>query len=313
MGRNGTSLEQSLFLLDPLGPIRINGKGSRANRLALLLLAVCGGLDMLFPLGSLFLFLLLAVWVWRIVEPIVQDRAGLVERYRANCSRHHEKVDCFLDTMTITWYQIVVIFVSGSFIGLVIEQVWMFITAGLTESRCGLVWGPFSPLYGFGSVLLTLICFEMRRRSAAWWQVIIVSMIVGGMLEQFTGWSMETLMGATSWDYSHVPGCISKWVAWPFLFFWGLLGLCWAKGVMPEMLYRIGVPTRRRQVTFVSFIAVYMAFDIFMTLACFGRVVARENGVPPHGAFERWVDENYSDEFVANRFENMVFEKDGND
>ena len=214
----------------------------------------------------------------------------------------------FLDDLRITWYQVVMIFFVASILGLILEEVWMFITEGLTERRYGLVWGPFSPLYGVGALLLTLLCFELRKREAKSWQIFLTGMIVGGGLEQITGWGMETLMGATSWDYSNVPGCITKWVAWPFLFFWGALSLIWAKAVMPELLYRIGAPTRKRQVVFVGILAVYLAFDIFMTLACFERVGARERGIPPHGAFEEWVDTKYSDEFVANRFQNMVFE-----
>ena len=109
--------------------------------------------------------------------------------------------------------------VVGSVGGLLLEQLWMFVTLGLTQGRYGLVWGPFSPLYGVGAVLLTLISLQLRRKKAKWWMVFLVSMVVGGLLEQLTGWGMETLMGAVSWDYTTVPGCITKWVAWPFLFF----------------------------------------------------------------------------------------------
>ena len=263
---------------------------------------------MLFPLGSLLLFLLASVWIWRGVEKWRETHAAQIEEHKEEKAHHRQLVAEFLDGLKITWYQVVVIFAVGSVAGLILEQVWMFVTEGLTERRYGLVWGPFSPLYGVGALLLTLLCFELRKHGAKSWQIFLTGMIVGGGLEQITGWGMETLMGATSWDYSNVPGCITKWVAWPFLFFWGALGLIWAKAVMPELLYRIGAPTRKRQVVFVGILAVYLAFDIFMTLACFERVGARERGIPPHGAFEEWVDTKYSDEFVANRFQNMVFD-----
>ena len=263
---------------------------------------------MLFPLGSLLLFLLAVVWIWRGIEKWYETHAEEIEEHEANRARHRKLVGEFLDGLKITWYQAVVIFALGSVAGLILEQIWMFITEGLTDHRYGLVWGPFSPLYGVGTLLLTILCFEMRKRSAKAWQVFLVSMAVGGGLEQVTGWAMETFMGATSWDYTNVPGCITKWVAWPFLFFWGALGIVWAKAVMPELLYRIGAPTRNRQIVFVGLLAVYLGFDIFMTLACFGRVAARERGIPPHGALEQWVDTKYSDEFVANRFQNMMFD-----
>ena len=210
------------------------------------------------------------------------------------------------DHMRVGWYQVVILFLVGSVAGLILEQVWMFVTEGLLEGRYGLVWGPFSPLYGVGAVLLTLICLRMRKRGAAWWQVFVVAMTVGGLLEQVTGWGMETFMGAVSWDYTNVPGVITKWVAVPFLFFWGVLGLVWAKLITPWLLSVIGEPTTRRQVAFVLFLAAYLALDIFMTLACFTRRAARDAGIPPRNDFELWVDERFSNKFMSNRFQNMV-------
>ena len=119
---------------------------------------------------------------------------------------------------------------------------------------------------------------------------------------------MEELFNATSWTYEFLPDHITKWVAWRFLFFWGILGLVWARSVMPRLLYQIGMPTSRRQVLFVTLVAVYLVADIGMTLVCFNRKTARDAGVPAANAFERWVDTNYTDEFISSRFQNMVIE-----
>ncbi len=216
----------------------------------------------------------------------------------------------YLNHLRIGWYQVVMIFFIGSVLGLVLEEVWMFITAGVTESRVGLVWGPFSPLYGAGALLLTLITFQLRKHNAKGWVVFIISMIVGGLLEQCTGWAMETFMGAVSWDYiaGGVPGAITKWVAIPFLFFWGLLGYAWYKLIMPNILYLLGVPTTRRKAIFVALLSIYLIADIFMTIMCFDRRAERDEGIPPANAFEQWIDENFSNEFMAQRFQNMVID-----
>ena len=224
--------------------------------------------------------------------------------------RHAEKVvrDDYVDHLRISAYQVVILFVVGSVGGLLLEEAWMYVTAGLTQIRVGLVWGPFSPLYVVGTVLLTIISLVLRRKGAPWWAIFLVSMLVGGLLEQVTGWGMETFMGAVSWDYSHVWGHITKWAAVPFLFFWGVLGLLWAQVVTPWILQLIGEPTTRRQVAFVGLLAVYLAADISMTLVCFQRRAARDAGVAPRNGFEEWVDEHYSNEFMSNRFQNMVIE-----
>lgn len=225
----------------------------------------------------------------------------LFARWRASAAA----VDEYLDHLHLGWYQIVILFFLGSMAGLLIEEVWMLATAGLTENRVGLVWGPFSPLYGLGAVLLTLLSFFLRSRGARAWQVFLVSALVGGVLEQLTGWSMSTFFDAESWTYLHLPDHITQWVAWRFLAFWGLLGLTWSRAVMPRLLYTIGMPTTRRQAVFVTLVAVYLLADIAMTLVCFDRKTERDAGIPPANAFEQWVDTNYSDEFIAARFENL--------
>ena len=119
----------------------------------------------------------------------------LFARWRASAAA----VDEYLDHLHLGWYQIVILFFLGSMAGLLIEEVWMLATAGLTENRVGLVWGPFSPLYELGAVLLTLLSFFLRSRGARAWQVFLVSALVGGVLEQLTGWSMSTFCDAESW------------------------------------------------------------------------------------------------------------------
>ena len=214
--------------------------------------------------------------------------------------------DAYLDYLRLGWYQVVIIFLLASTAGLVLEEVWMFVTAGLTQSRPGLVWGPFSPLYGCGAVLLTLFCWGMRKVRANDGVVFLVSAAVGGGLEQVTGWAMETLFHASSWTYIHLPDHITQWVAWRFLFFWGVIGLVWARYVMPDLLYRIGAPTFKRQAVFVLLLAAYLGLDIFMTIACFTRKTLRDEGVPAATPFQEWVDENYTDQFIAARFQNLV-------
>lgn len=64
--------------------------------------------------------------------------------------------------------------------------------------------------------------------------------------------------------------------------------------------------TTQRQLIFISLLALYLSADIFMTVMCFGRKTLRDKGIPPQNAFEAWVDTNYTDEFIAARFQNMT-------
>lgn len=214
----------------------------------------------------------------------------------------------YLASCTPSLYQYVIIFLLASVLGLVLETVYTFVMFGVVESRVGLVWGPFSPLYGLGAVLLTLCLWQVRERP--WWQIFLMSAALGGTLEQCAGWSMEHFADLQSWTYLGLPDHITQWIAWRFLFMWGVIGLVWCKVIMPQLLYRIGEPTTRRQAVLVGALSVFMVFDIAMTLACFWRAGQRHHGVPPSNPFEVYVDTHFNDDFMARTFENMSIGKD---
>ena len=238
-------------------------------------------------------------------NPTAKNRVVAIFSYPEKIHSTKAKRESYLDAMHMGWYQVVILFVVGSMAGLLLEEIWMLITAGLTESRVGLVWGPFSPLYGAGAVLLTLISYQLRRRHAHNVVVFCISAVVGGLLEEITGWGMLTFFHMQSWTYAFLPDHITEFVAWRFLFFWGLLGLIWCRFVMPRALYHIGEPTSKRQAIFITLISLYLVADIGMTVACFMRATARDVGIPPQNAFEQWVDMHYSNEFISARFQNL--------
>ena len=239
------------------------------------------------------------------------------KKLRAKISKEQQRVirdarrqlrDDFLNDNCPGFYQYLIIFLVASVLGLILETIWMFVAYGVLESRVGLVWGPFSPLYGCGAVLLTVVLWRLRDQPT--WMIFLISAGLGGILEQLAGWSMETVMHAWSWSYLHFPDHITQWVAWRFLIVWGLLGVAWCKVIMPELLYRIGEPTSRRQAVVVSFLTAFIALDIAMTVACFWRAGKREEGVPPQNVFEEYVDRHFGDEFIRGKFENLRMDSD---
>ena len=214
----------------------------------------------------------------------------------------------FLNDNPPRFYQYIIIFLIASVLGLILETVYMYLLYGVIESRVGLVWGPFSPLYGFGAVLLTAVLWPLRNEPV--WKIFVISAAVGGMLEQIAGWGMETVMHAWSWSYLHFPDHITQWVAWRFLIMWGLLGLAWCKLIMPEMLFRIGEPTTRRQAVVAGFLTAFITLDIAITAMCFYRAGKRQEGVPPQNVIEQYIDRHFGDEFISDTFENLNLDRD---
>lgn len=89
--------------------------------------------------------------VWREVE-----RFGR-RRMRAKLAKAQRRIirdtktflrNEYLEAHPPSIYQYIIIFLIASVLGLVLETVYTFVMFGVVESRVGLVWGPFSPLYG---------------------------------------------------------------------------------------------------------------------------------------------------------------------
>jgi uncharacterized membrane protein len=218
--------------------------------------------------------------------------------------------DAYLENFHITLYQLIYIFLIACVLGLILEEVWMYINFGIKESRVGMVWGPFSPLYGFGAVLLTVVLWGLRKRPT--WQIYLISAALGTGLEQVTGWAMETFAHAESWNYLGLPDHITKWTAWRFVIIWGFLGLIWLRVILPELLFRIRrASTGKGRVIVVVALAVFLVFDALVTVTCFSRNTARAEGIPAANGFEEWIDEHYDEQFIDERFENLTVEDSG--
>ena len=74
---------------------------------------------------------------------------------------------------------------------------------GVYEERAGLLFGPFSPIYGVGTVLITLFLYKLTNKNFI--IIFIVSALIGGCFEYLASLYLETCFGVRSWDYSHLP------------------------------------------------------------------------------------------------------------
>lgn len=211
-----------------------------------------------------------------------------------------------LDYFTLFW-----IFVAGSIFGLAVETLFHAIVFGGLESRAGLVWGPFSPIYGVGAVLLTVFLNWFYHSHNL--IVFMVAMVLGSCIEYITSLLMEHLWGAIAWDYTGTFGSINGRTNFAFGVMWGLLGLLWVRMIMPlikEVFSRVNAKTTlARCVTAV--LSVFLALDIAVTVLALNREGERANGVAATTWEQRFFDEHFPDSYLQARFQNMsVYGKD---
>lgn len=212
--------------------------------------------------------------------------------------------DQYLDHVRLGIVVYIVVFVVASALGLVAEEAWMWVSQGRMESRVGVVWGPFSPLYGFGALLFTVVLWNFRKASLA--EVFLVSAGVGAAIEQSTGMAMEYFWHAQSWTYLGLPYAITQWVCWQSILVWGVLGVVYARIVLPEIVWLVGEPSSRVHVAVVAVLAVAISVDLLATAYCFYRMGQRSLGIPPQNAVDVYMDSHLNDEFIEGRFQNLV-------
>lgn len=209
-----------------------------------------------------------------------------------------EHTELPLDFCHLVW-----IFVICSFAGLVIETVVSYPIDGIWKDRAGLVWGPFSPIYGLAAVLFTLILNPLRNVHPG--MLFAVSAFAGGFFEFLAGWFWESAFGIVAWSYANQPFNIMGHTCLAISLVWGLAGLVWLKLLMPIVYDIINrIPEQLRQ-ALASALALLLVVDTSCTLAAFTCWFDRQADIPADTQFQTFFAEHFDDDFMSNRFQTM--------
>ena len=96
--------------------------------------------------------------------------------------------------------KIFLIFMIGSVIGYIVEMIVALVQNGHFVSRQGLLYGPFTPVYGIGILVYYIFFSIMKNRNKE--IIFISSMILGGITEYTCSYIQEKVFGTIPWDYS---------------------------------------------------------------------------------------------------------------
>lgn len=215
----------------------------------------------------------------------------------------------------LNYFNLFWVFFVCSVLGLILEEVWHMVVVdpGVYQDRAGMLFGPFSPIYGFGAVLMTMALNRFYKKNPL--IIFLVSALIGGAFEVFVGWFMQTSFGVVSWSYSHIrlfgmPDPIAVLTGGrtctPFACMWGLGGLIWIKVLLPRLLKLINmIPWKRRYSATVILTAV-MLIDGVMTLQSLDYWYQRVNGTVRNTPVAQFYDKHFDNEYMENRFQSMT-------
>lgn len=106
---------------------------------------------------------------------------------------------------------------------LVVETIYHWYYYGEYQDRAGMLWGPFSPIYGFGAGFMTILLNRLWRSN--WVLIFFSSALIGGVFEYCSSWFMEVAFGIKAWDYTGEWLSIGGRTSGKYMVFWGIMGL----------------------------------------------------------------------------------------
>lgn len=126
------------------------------------------------------------------------------------------------------WY-----FTLFSILGLIIETIYGYATMGILESRKGLLWGPFCPVYGVGAIVLIILLNNIDQKNNI--KLFIYGVLIGSIVEYILSYGLEAIYSSRFWDYSYTNYNINGRICVTYSIFWGILSILIIRVIKPIM------------------------------------------------------------------------------
>ena len=205
--------------------------------------------------------------------------------------------------ITLNFFNVFWIFVVCCVIGLILETIYHFMLFGGYEDRAGLLFGPFSPIYGFGAVLMTVALNRFHDKPII--LIFLVSAVIGGGFEYLVSWFMQFAFGIVAWDYTGTWLSIDGRTNGMFMIMWGCLGVVWIKLLLPQMLKVVNLIPWNWRYAVTTVAAALMIVDGAMTLMSLDCWYEREAGHAPDTPVEQFFADHFDNSYMENRFQSM--------
>ncbi|MCI8272934.1 MAG: putative ABC transporter permease [Clostridia bacterium] len=208
-----------------------------------------------------------------------------------------DKKELINEIIIIFW-----VFIIGSVLGYVYEMIVVLFQKGFFESRQGLIYGPFTPVYGIGGIVYYLAFKIIKTRNKG--LVFILTMILGGVTEYLASYIQEKAFGTISWDYSNLLFNINGRTSLLHCSYWGIAGIlyvCYIEPLIKKVKSHINSVSLK--IAF-SILFTFMTFNILISCAAAQRQEERRNSIESDSKFDMFLDKYYPDEYMDKVYAN---------
>lgn len=201
------------------------------------------------------------------------------------------------------------IFIIGSIFGAYYEEIIVFITKIFNnepliwEPRRGVLWGPLSPIYGFGAVAMS---YALAKKERPLWKTFLYAAIIGGIVEFGIGFLQETFIGTVSWNYSNSFLNIQGRTSLKYMIVWGFLGVAFVKWIYPfvsSLIEKIPINIGN---SLYTILLIVVLIDCLISWTALGRQTLRRKGHEPFTVIGEFYDKNFNDNYLKSKFPTMV-------
>lgn len=185
-------------------------------------------------------------------------------------------------------------FVFGSIFGYVHEMVLHFLKHGFWESRQGLLFGPFSQVYGLGAMFFVVTIAQLKD----WKAILLTGTFLGGFFEWVCSFAQEKIFGTISWDYSDYFMNFGGRTSLFHAVCWGVIGLIFVKLIYPILFDAVKHLASKKGRILTIALASFLAVDIILTIIASIRQKQRQQGIEAQTVFGEMIDTCFPDSFM---------------
>jgi len=198
------------------------------------------------------------------------------------------------------------LFAFGSVLGFFIETVFCYLVKGRLESRRGMLFGPFSQIYGFAALLIPMLLAPLSGKSMV--ALFLGSALLGGLFEAGCSIFQESCFGTVSWNYAEQRGSLfGGRTSLGFMFFWGVLGTIYIRVLHPKLFLMIeGVPASLKEIG-VSLLVLFLSIDLLISCLALQRWRERSSGETKGGRVATILDQHFPNRRMESIYPDMVF------
>jgi len=193
--------------------------------------------------------------------------------------------------------KLVWIFVITCFIGYIVEIIFCIVWYGKLENRQGVLYGPFTQVYGIGAIIMCFTVIPISKYGFI--PTFLVSALVGGTVEFASSYCEELIFGTRSWNFSNHLLTLDGRTSLPMMLAWGALGYTFAKWIYPCLNKWIDKIKITKSNAMCAITAIFFVANFTLSGLAVDRWMERIHGQQADTRIDSFLDRIYPDSRMA--------------